>query len=119
MFTQNYPLIYVFGPQLVLENLSTAASTKLTFTNSRYDRAGVWFAAPSTNNAEVHISIVECTDNTTFARNAVIDLTPGEKRMLFIKHGQTLYAYSSSASQDLVAYEVSVESALTTTTHHY
>jgi hypothetical protein len=119
MYTQNYPLIYVFGPQLFLDNLSTSASTTLNFTNSRYDRAGIWFASPSTNTSTVHISIVECVDNTTFARNAVIDLTPGEKRMFFIKHGQSVYAYSSSASQDLVAYEVSVESPLTTTSHHY
>lgn len=102
------PQTYSFGTQLVLDNLSTSASTLLEFTRPLRDRVGVWLVAPSTNTAEVSVSLVQCT-SAAFAQNAVVDLTPGEKRMFYVKYGQDLHAYSSDASQDLVAYEVVIE----------
>lgn len=103
------PQTYSFGAQLVMESLSTSVSTLLEFPRPLRDRVGVWLVAPSTNTEEISISLLECADNTTFAQNAVVDLTPGEKRMFYVKYGQELYAYSSDASQDLVAYEVVIE----------
>ena len=118
------PQTFSFGPQLVKTNLSTTASTLLEFGGAYVqsspsdrgnqptglrDRVGVWFVAPTTNTVEVSISLNECPTNATFAQNAVVDLTPGEKRMFYVKYGQNLYAYSTSASQAVVAYEVVIE----------
>lgn len=103
------PQTYAFGPQVALSNLSTAASTLIEFSHPLTDRAGVWFVAPASNTAEVSVSLLECADNTTFDRNAVVDLTPGEKRMFYVKNGQELHAYSKTAGQEIVAYEVVIE----------
>ena len=82
------PQTFSFGPQLVLTNLSTTASTLLEFGGAYVqsspsdrgnqpkglrDRVGVWFVAPTTNTVEVSISLLECPTNATFARNAVVD----------------------------------------------
>ena len=102
------PQTYAFGPQVVLSSLSTSTSTLIHFTRPLNDRTGVWFNAPASNTAIVSVALID-GDAADFDRNAVLDLTPGEKRLFFVKEGQPLYAFSKSPGQELVSYEVVVE----------